>query len=165
MNLRLFNCVFIALLINATLTAAAPKAVKMELAKFRPLRVMWTVDAMPAALKWSLAQLFQQKKFEMSDPHGPLGSTESIIAGDPKGFAPMRRLIFAFETKHFYFVYYEKGHPEGGASPTVFRKNNSGSAHFEWGGLDEHVKYAKNPQELASRIFRGEIRDNLPFIW
>lgn len=149
----------------ANLDAAAPQALKRDLSDLSSEKMMLTVDSMPAQLKRTLARTFHQKKLEMSDPQGPLGSTELIMAGDRRGFAPMRRLLFAFETKHFYYVYYEKGHPEGGASPIVFRKHQDGTASFVWGGFDENAHYAKKPQELASRILAGRIRDNLPFIW
>ena len=146
------------------LSSAPPPEVQSELSQLRVHRITHRVQSLPGSLQTALARLFEQKSLELGNPNDPIGGSVTFT-GDPDRFAPYRRLIFAFDTKHFHFIYDEHGDPENSANVLVFAKAQRGEPKFAWGGVDLRRPFAKNPQELRSRILRGNLFDNKDFVW
>lgn len=156
----------IVLLLTTTccLGKAPPSVVAAMQKTFKEVKYS-TVDAMPANLRGALARAFRQRALSIANPNEEIGSSLYRATSDPRSTLPDRRLIFAFRCENLYVVYYEKGHPEGGASPLVFQVGKDGTVKFIWGGVDEASHFAKTPAELKRRIAEGKIRDGLPFYW
>jgi hypothetical protein len=155
----------LAILIATDLTiAAVPAAVMEDISKPRISQTFNSVSMMPPPLKRALADVFNQRTLELANPSAKLRGT-SLITEKNGRLPPMRRLRFAFETDRHYVVYYELGHPWRAASALVFSKNERGGVKFLWGGADIDPNYARNPQELASRIRQHKLRDDLRFVW
>jgi hypothetical protein len=82
--------------------------------------------------------------------------------GDPEAGLPERRLVLAFETPHYYFVYYEAGHPWH-AGALAFGKTPR--VQLVWGGADLNTPYAKSPRQLRTRILHHRLFDDRKYIW
>jgi hypothetical protein len=144
--------------------AGPPPAALAELKLLKLSKLMVRVDQIPSPLREVLAKTFHQKVLKLGNPQDLIGGAVTYT-GDPARFAPYRRLIFAFETQRYAFVYYESGDPELSASCLIFDITNSQHPRFIWGGADLHRPFARNPLELRERIARGKLWDDKPYIW
>jgi hypothetical protein len=160
--LRRILLVSLALVPAARASASPPPQVREELANLRVVRTLSRVPALPAPLKTSLAKIFHQKSLELGNPSDLIGGSVTYT-GDPARNAPYRRLLFAFETPSFFVVYYQHGDPENAYSALVFTKQDH-SPKLAWGGADLNAA-AQSPQELATRILKGKVWDDKPYIW
>jgi len=145
-----------------TASALPPQSVRQELTHLQVLRTISTVAAMPAPLKASLTKTFHQKSLQLGNPSDLIGGAVTYT-GDPARNAPYRRLIFAFETPSFYVVYYQHGDPENAQSALVLTKQDH-PPRLAWGGADLNAA-ARSPHELATRILKGKVWDDRPYIW
>ena len=162
-TIRLFF-VFLSLLECSNLFGALPQEPLLELKSGKIKRTMTKVEDIPAPLRTALAKTFQQNSLELGNPHDRIGGSVTYT-GDPSRRAASRRLIFAFETKQYAFVYYESGDPENSAACLVFSVSNPQSPRFVWGGADMKKPFAKSPAQLRAKILHGKLPDNFPFIW
>jgi hypothetical protein len=143
--------------------ALPPRQVREELANLKVMHTLPGVGTFPAALKTSLAKTFHQRLLELGNPSDLIGGAVTYT-GDPARSAPYRRLVFAFETPSFYVVYYKKGDPENAHAALVFTKPNH-APRLVWGGGDLNTAAARSPHELATRILKGKLWDDKPYIW
>ena len=159
-------CFLLGVLFAATMRAAAPPAVKRELAAVIEAPVILKVRALPQPLRRSLAKTFRMRQLELASVGERVRETDFHIVGDPESDAdaraPYRRLIFAFSIPSYYIVYYEHRAPIGG-SALVFTKQPV--PQFVWGGVDFDEPWAKTPRALAHRILRNHLIDDKPFYW
>ena len=159
---RYLLLISLAFIPAATAFALPPPHVREELAKLHVVRSVSSVGALPAPLRTSLAKTFHQKSLELGNPSDLIGGAVTYT-GDPARNAPYRRLIFAFETPSFYVVYYQHGDPENAQSALVFTKQGH-PPKLAWGGADLNAA-ARSPHELATRILKGKVWDDKPYIW
>lgn len=153
-------CAFVQL----DILAAPPQGPLTELNSSNAGKVTVRVDELSLPLRKSLAKTFHQKILQLGNPGDLIGGAVTYT-GDPARFAPYRRLIFAFETQHYAFVYYESGDPELSASCLIFDITNAQHPRFVWGGADLHRPFARNLSELRTRLARGKLWDDKPYIW
>jgi hypothetical protein len=139
-----------------------PAELRQELTQLHRVPTITSVGALPAPLKTSLAKTFHQKSLQLGNPSDLIGGSVTYT-GDPARNAPYRRLVFAFETDNFYIVYYEHGDPENAQSALAFTKRDH-SPKLAWGGADLKSR-ARSPQEVATRILKGKLWDDHPYIW
>jgi hypothetical protein len=152
----------IALFASRAALATPPVGVTQDISELRIVRTLPTVSAMPPHLRRALARAFKMPRLELANPGTRYKEIASFYyPGDPEAGLPERRLVLAFETPHYYFVYYEAGHPWHAAA-LVFSKS---PASLVWGGADLNSPYAKSPKQLRQRILRHKLRDDLPYIW
>jgi hypothetical protein len=122
------------------------------------------VDQLPVPLRNSLGRTFHQKVLQLGNPRDLIGGAVTYT-GDAARFAPHRRLIFAFNTQRYAFVYYEKGDPELGAACLIFDTTKLEHPRLVWGGVDLDRPFARNVSELRTRITHGKLWDDHPYIW
>ena len=161
---RILHVVFAAVLLVAPAALAIPpRDVAQDISELRIVRPFPTVSAMPQQLRRALARAFQTPQLELADPGARYKEMARIyFPGDPEAGLPERRLLFAFETPHFYFVYYEAGHPWHAAA-LAFSK--SPRVKFVWGAADLKRPYAMSPAKLRARILHHKLLDGEKFIW
>jgi hypothetical protein len=143
--------------------ALPPRQVREELANLKVKHTLPRVGTLPSPLKTSLAKTFHQRSLELGNPSDLIGGAVSYT-GDPARSAPYRRLVFAFETPNFYVVYYQKGDPENAHATLIFTKRDY-PPKLAWGGADLKTDAAGSPHELATRILKGKVWDDKPYIW
>jgi hypothetical protein len=159
------RCLLLGVILAAATRASAtpPAQLRQELAQVtRRAQIVTSVAALPAPLKASLAKTFHQKSLQLGNPSDLIGGSVTYT-GDPARNAPYRRLVFAFETPSFYVVYYEHGDPENSQSALAFTKSHH-PPKFAWGGADLKSR-ARSPREIATRILKGKVWDDKPYIW
>ena len=128
---------------------------------------MLKVDALPKSLRHSLSRAFRDPHhLDLASAGEPVRESEVLIVGDRESEAdarrPYRRLIFAFETRSFYVVYYEHRVPVAGLA-LVF--NKAGQHQLIWGGIDFDEPWAKSPQALSQRILNNRLDDRSHPYW
>lgn len=142
--------------------AAPPPDVQRELSQLEVVQLMRSVESLPESLKQSLAKTFRQSSLQLGNL-SDLSNSSVTYTNDPAFFEPYRRLIFAFDTPHYHFVYYQHGPPENAESALAF--TNDKHLRLVWGGVALPNRVARSPQELAARIVKGKFFDDKPFIW
>lgn len=136
-----------------------PEAITAELRQPR-VQTYASVSSLPPRLKRGLQACFGQSKLFIADPKGHFAdSALSMIPSRPEASWPTRRLIIAFETNDYYFVYYEKGHPESAAIVIALSKRQRAIPKVVWSGVDFRQPYAGTPKQLAKRMLANEITD------
>lgn len=145
-------------------TAAPPPDVMKELTSGNLRMIGRRVDDIGPELRAALAKTFHQRRLELGNPNAAIGGAVTYT-GDPARSAPYRRLIFAFKTLNYAFVYYESGDPELSASCLVFDAQVQNEPRLVWGGADLKRPFARNPSELRIRIRNGKLFDDHPYVW
>ena len=144
---------------------APPKAVVDDLSHLQVRRIFTTVRSMPRDLQRALAKTFDQPKLWMASPSEAMNEMRGIYVGLPNEKAPERRLIFAFETNYFSYVYYEEAHPWSAAC-LVFPMTLTKKKPLVWGGADIRMPpYERTPQGLRNRILKNRLDDSKNFFW
>jgi hypothetical protein len=156
--------VFAVALFASDAALATPRAgVTQDISELRIVRALPTVSTMPPHLRRALAHAFEMPRLELANPGTRYKEMASFYySGDPEAGLPERRLVLAFETPHYYFVYYEAGHPWH-AGALAFSK--SPRVQLVWGGADLHRPYASSPRQLRMRILRHRLLDDRKYIW
>jgi len=149
---------------SAGLLGAPPAPALTELNSSKLTKFMVRTDQLPSPLRRALAKTFHQNDLKLGNP-GELVGGSVTYTGDPARSAPYRRLIFAFETQRYAYVYYQKGDPENGAACLIFDITDARRPRFVWGGADLETHFARNPSELRNRIQHGKLWDDHPYIW
>ncbi|HKP03479.1 MAG TPA: hypothetical protein VJU77_08985 [Chthoniobacterales bacterium] len=146
---------------NVAAWASPPKNLLIDLNDKSYGKEVVSVQKLPNHLKSALARTFVQDRLDLGNPTEPIGE-ELSVAGQPR--YPDRRLIFAFETAHYYIVYLEYRPPAVHASILVYAKVN-GKIPLVWAAVDLRMPpFAKNRKELATLVKAGKLREGR-FIW
>jgi hypothetical protein len=142
-----------------------PNAVVNDLSHLQVRRIFTTVHSMPRELQRALAKTFDQPKLWMASPNEAMNEMRGIYIGLPNEKAPERRLIFAFETDRFFYVYYEEAHAWSAAC-VIFPKSSGNNKPLLWGGADIRMPpYERAPEGLRNRILKNRLDDSKNFFW
>jgi hypothetical protein len=159
----IIGAVLVALRVHTS--ANPPKAIIDDLGYFQIQGEFRSVRSLPSALQRALAKTFQQDELWMASPKEPINTMRGIYAGLPNEKQPGRRLIFAFETDHFFYAYYEQAHPWSAAA-LVFSKSFGAKKPLIWGGADIRMPpYDRTPEQLRDRILKNRLDDSKIFFW
>lgn len=163
--MRNFPCVLGFFLAFCGSRAAPPPSVQQDLTNLGLVETVTDVARLPRNVRAALARTFHQKSLRLGNPSDRISGAVTY-PGDPDANAPYRRLIFAFRTHGFFYVYYEKGDPELSAACLAFPGLSLNSVKLIWGGADLNRGFAKNPQQLATRVLAGKkIFDDRAYYW
>jgi hypothetical protein len=155
--------VLVALSVHTS--ATPPKVIIDDLGYFQIQGEFRSVRSLPIALQRALAKTFEQDELWMASPKEPINEMRGIYGGLPNEKQPGRRLIFAFETDHFFYAYYEQAHPWS-ASALVFSKASGAKQPLIWGGADIGMPpYDRTPGQLRDRILKNRLDDSKNFFW
>jgi hypothetical protein len=138
-----------------------PRRLKEDSTATHVLKVDRSVTTIPHGIKAALKSLFKESTLSMADPHKKFRQTD-VTTTDAERRLPIRRLITAFGTKHFYYVYYEAGGFEGACKLVVF--NRGTDSKFVWGGVELRDP-APSLDELLRRVRKDEFDDTKRFYW
>jgi hypothetical protein len=129
-----FSSLFIIITAAHLSLGSPPNALIRDLDHMVAVRTFQSVAALPTSLKQALARTFDQKELELANPSNP--ERRSSFAQSEKPLPPARRLRFSFETKNYFIVYYDVGHPWGSAFVLAFPKEPQQEMKVSWGGAD-----------------------------
>jgi hypothetical protein len=121
--------------------------------------IMRSTDEIPHELKQAFAAATGEQQFSLANPGQKYQVTDVI---DEPGL-PVRRLLFAGESRRCWFIHYEHGGLGHGYVVLVFSKVRMGGLQFLWGGAGSEG--AKDLNDLRNEISAGEFRDDLVYYW
>jgi hypothetical protein len=109
--------------------------------------IVRSIGQLPAEVKSAFADLTKQTSFAMAEPGNDFQAGDVVMDG-----LPSRRLIFAGNSPHNWFLHYEKG-GRGLAFYLIVFSINSGEVRFVWGGsLPEPTP---SLMQLRLRVYAG----------
>jgi hypothetical protein len=121
--------------------------------------VVRSTEEIPHELKQAFAAATGQQQFALANPGQKYQVTDVI---DEPGL-PVRRLLFAGESRKSWFIHYESGGIGHSYAVLVFGKAQKGGVQFFWGGAGSEG--AKDLEDLRNKIAAGDFRDNLVYTW
>lgn len=143
-------------------TATAPPEVVRDLSDRQTGKMITRVQGLPLPVQSALARIFVQKQLYLGNPNQPLGAELSLPG--QRDF-PGRRLIFAFESRNYYVVYFETGPPAVHATVLVLTRPGRKPSRLVWGAADLRRPFAKDRADLLRRIVSGRVFEHGRMIW
>jgi hypothetical protein len=142
---------------------AMPGQIMQDLEDSSIVRMDQSVASMPREVREALRRLFKQSSLSIANPGKPYRDTD-VITNSGVGKLPTRRLVLAFSTKHFYYVYYRAGGYENAGKLVAFVRRRR-AYEFVWGGVELVADDPATVKEVAERARRQSFDDSKKFFW